>query len=196
MRRILLLAIALLAFAASGRAQTPTWHGIPIRADVTGPQCLVEHNPDAKGFWDCANVPFTFDYLHSHDVIIWRPKQYAIKPVGKEWYFWQISSAALAVADEENTQRFLHSPECHAPNVVCRELNPMLGHTRGQAYAVLGAYNALSVWAAHKQRKHELLREQVGLPPWNKGFWSHVYEYRTLSVVQDIWHIAGIAATN
>jgi len=142
------------------------------------------------------DVDFTDNFLEHRDVIIWIPPGYKTKPVGPHFWWWFATTVAFGIADEENSQRLIHqAPTCNSAGQCFsyRETNPILGHTRAQAYGIIGGLDLFSFWECRKQRKYVALRQQVGLPPWNKGFWSHVYmDYWWPMVLQDAAHTMGI----
>jgi hypothetical protein len=164
------------------------WHGIPVQPGATTPQCLFRKDTDYREFWPCSAIPpVSYNYLRDHEILIWAPPHYKVGPVGGRFWAAQIGSLLMAVADEETSQQALRSPYCIERG--CTEANPLLGKTRLQAYSVIGAIEFMGIMASRKERRYQVVREQVGLPQWRTIF----YSWWLPDVVSDAYHVAGIA---
>jgi len=183
------LAVLCCTIVAKGQDKFQGWHGIPVQPGATTPQCLFRHSADYKEFWPCSDVPpVSYNYLRDHEILIWAPDHYKVGPVGKRFWAAQIGSVLMAVADEETSQQALRSPYCIQRG--CAEANPLLGKTRLQAYTVIGAIEFMGIMASRKQRRYQVVREQVGLPQWK----TTLYAWWLADAISDAYHVAGIAA--
>jgi hypothetical protein len=185
------MTILFCAIAAHGQDKPESWHKIPITPSAT-PQCLVRKDPDQTTFLSCADIALlSHDYLRHHDVVIWTPPHYKIGPAG--WLFWgnQIATAGLAVADVEATQHWLNSPGCKQPGIECEEINPVTGRSRLQGYSVTSAVLLFGIYESRKQRRYQVLREQVGLPQWK----TFLYSWWLLDGVSDGLHFFDLGSS-
>jgi hypothetical protein len=170
------------------------WKKIPIIPSTT-PQCLVRadhHEPYETGFLPCPVIAaLAHDYLRDHDIIIWTPPHYKIGPAGPRFWISSFVTIGLDIADEESAQRLIRSPGCQQVGSGCEFLNPILGKSRLQAYSVMSGILAFSIFESRKQRRYQVLREQVGLPQWK----TFIYSWWGLDAEADGLDIAGITGS-
>ncbi len=193
-----LVTVMLLSTLAHAQENFSASHRVSFKPGSTTPQCMVDGDPDHLGFRDCKRLTteFTRSYLERQDIIIATPPGYKRVPASKGFWAWQLTTFAFAVADEERTQHFFASPLCRESPASCKEMDPLLGRTRAQAYSVIIGLNALNSYVVWKMNEHAQERLALGLPPWRHGFWRYVYDPHVTDMLQIAWHLDGIFRTS
>ena len=193
-----LVTIMLLSTLAHAQENFSASHRVSFKPGSTTPQCMVDGDPDHLGFRDCKllKTEFANSFLERRDIIIATPPGYRRAPASKGFWAWQLTTFAFAVADEERTQHFFASPLCRQSFTYCKEMDPLLGRSRAQAYSVIVGLNALNSYVVRKLNKHAQERLALGLPPWKHGFWHYVYDPHVTDILQIAWHLEGIFRTS
>ncbi len=193
-----LVTVMLLSTFAHAQENFSASHSVSFEPGSTTPRCMVDGDPDHLGFRDCKllNTMFPKSYLERRDILIWTPPGYRRAPASKGFWAWQLTTFAFGVVDEERTQHFFASPLCRQSFTYCKEMDPLLGRTRAQAYSVIIGLNALNSYVVWKLNKHAQERLALGLPPWRRGFWRYVYDPHVTDILQIAWHLDGIFRTS
>ncbi len=195
-----LVVVMFLSICVHAQQKLPAWHGHSIQPGLTTPQCLIEGDPDHLGFGPCnlLTAKFNPDYISRRDVIIFMPKGYKQRPLSRNFWLLEAATIGMGVLDEERTQHLLHEKlNCNAAGQCFqyREADPILGHTRAQAYSVLGAIDVANVLVGRSMQRYEEMRSQVGLPEWRHGFSAWFYNYRVPLFGQCLVHLVEILRT-
>jgi hypothetical protein len=106
--------------------------------------------------------------------------------VGASWWAANILAIGAGIADVEVTQWDIH----HGPPG--REGNPLMGKTRGQAYAMVGGMELLAVLTSIHRKRAMTINDELGIQHgaqwWNKMPWWSPYAGQIAT------HMIGIAS--